>query len=152
LGAACALAHLATPSLLLAQSPFETWVSRFKPRALARGVSEETFTRVMQGLKPDQTVFALLNNQDEFKEQLWQYLNRRVSDFRVVTGKERAKEYEALLGKIEQEYGVDRYILLSLWGNESSYGDVVDNPKYMRPVIPALAALASGEPRRRAYW
>ncbi|MGA8889426.1 MAG: peptidoglycan-binding protein, partial [Pseudolabrys sp.] len=26
------------------------------------------------------------------------------------------------------------------------------NPKYMRPVIPALAALASGEPRRRAYW
>ncbi len=34
----------------------------------------------------------------------------------------------------------------------SSYGDVVDNPKYMRPVIPALAALAYGEPRRRRYW
>jgi lytic murein transglycosylase len=35
---------------------------------------------------------------------------------------------------------------------ESSYGDVIDNPKYMRPVIPALAALAWGEPRRRRYW
>jgi lytic murein transglycosylase len=29
---------------------------------------------------------------------------------------------------------------------------VVTNPKYMRPVIPALAALAWSEPRRRAYW
>ena len=35
---------------------------------------------------------------------------------------------------------------------ESSFGDVIVNPKYMRPVIPALAALAWGEPRRRAYW
>jgi lytic murein transglycosylase len=35
---------------------------------------------------------------------------------------------------------------------ESSFGDVMDNPKYMRPVIPALAALAFGEPRRRKYW
>ena len=34
----------------------------------------------------------------------------------------------------------------------SSYGDVIDNPKYMRPVIPALAALAWREPRRRTYW
>ncbi len=29
---------------------------------------------------------------------------------------------------------------------------MIDNPKYMRPVIPALAALAWGEPRRRTYW
>jgi membrane-bound lytic murein transglycosylase B len=29
---------------------------------------------------------------------------------------------------------------------------VVTNPKYMRPVIPALAALAWREPRRRRYW
>ena len=29
---------------------------------------------------------------------------------------------------------------------------MIDNPKYMRPVIPALAALAWREPRRRTYW
>jgi len=39
-----------------------------------------------------------------------------------------------------------------LWGMESSFGDLVVNPKYMRPVIPALAALAWGEPHRRSYW
>ena len=58
----------------------------------------------------------------------------------------------ACLSRIEKDYGVDRYILLGLWGMESSFGDVVTNPKYMRPVIPALAALAWGEPRRRKYW
>jgi membrane-bound lytic murein transglycosylase B len=153
LGAASALVHLASPSLAMAQSPaFENWVNRLRPRALARGVSETTFDRVMRGLKPDTSVYDLLNNQDEFNEQLWQYINRRVSDFRVVTGTERATELAPLLARIEQDYGVDRWILLSLWGNESSYGDVVDNPKYMRPVIPALAALAYGAPRRRPYW
>ena len=44
-------------------------------------------------LKPDTAVFALVRNQDEFKEQLWQYLNRRVSDWRIITGKERAKDH-----------------------------------------------------------
>jgi len=106
----------------------------------------------MRGLKPDTSVYGLLNNQDEFKEALWQYLNRRVSEVRIATGQARAKEYAPLLDRIERDYGVDRHIMLSLWGNESSYGDVVDNPKYMRPVIPALAALAYGAPRRRKYW
>jgi len=106
----------------------------------------------MRGLKPDTSVYGLLDNQDEFKEAIWQYLNRRVSELRIATGQARAKEYAPLLERIERDYGVDRYIMLSLWGNESSYGDVVDNPKYMRPVIPALAALAYGAPRRRKYW
>src|SRR5438270_208307 len=83
-GAASALACLACsgiPSIARAQSPaFENWVNKFRPKALARGVSEATYARVMQGLKPDTTVYELLNNQDEFQEKLWQYLNRRVSD------------------------------------------------------------------------
>jgi len=133
-------------------SGFENWVAAFRSRAIARGVSEATYDRVMRGLKPDTAVYALISNQDEFKEQLWQYLNRRVSDWRIITGKEKAKENAALLGRIERDYGVDRHIMLAFWGIESSYGDVIDNPKYMRPVIPALAALAYGEPRRRKYW
>src|SRR6185436_1356693 len=84
--------------------------------------------------------------------QMWQYINRRCSEWRVTTGKERNKEHDALLKRLEADYGVSRFDLLGLWGIESSFGDVIDNPKYMRPVIPALAALAYGEPRRRRYW
>jgi lytic murein transglycosylase len=138
---------------LAAQSPaFARWVAAFRPRALARGVSPATYDHVMDSITPDTSVFDQFRAQPEFTEQLWQYVNRRCSDWRVITGKERAKEYAPLLGRIEKDYGVDRYILLGLWGMESSFGDVIVNPKYMRPVIPALAALAYGEPRRRRYW
>jgi membrane-bound lytic murein transglycosylase B len=139
----------------LAQSSrltFPQWVEKFRPRARARGVSEATYNRVMGATKPDTAVSALQRSQPEFREPLWQYVNRRVSDWRVMTGKARAVEHAALIERIETQYGVDRYLMLGLWGMESAFGDVVVSPKYMRPVIPALAALAWGEPRRRAYW
>jgi peptidoglycan lytic transglycosylase B len=135
------------------QTPaFAHWVAGFRPRALKRGISEQTYDRVMDAVTPDISVFAEYRSQPEFTELMWQYINRRCSGWRVTTGKERAKEYAGLLARVEKDYGVDRYILLGLWGMESSFGDVMTNPKYMRPVIPALAALAWGEPRRRAYW
>jgi lytic murein transglycosylase len=97
-------------------------------------------------------VFALQAAQPEFHEQTWQYLNRRVSDWRLTTGRQKAREHGALLARIEKDYGVDRYLLLALWGIESAYGDPLVQRNHMRPVFPALAALAWGEPRRRAYW
>ena len=106
----------------------------------------------MSAVTPDTRVLAEYRAQPEFTEQVWQYINRRCSDWRVITGKERATQYADLLGRIEKDYGIDRYIMLGLWGMESSFGDVIVNRKYMRPVIPALAALAWGEPRRRTYW
>ena len=131
---------------------FEHWVARFRPYALKRGVSAGTYDRVMHTISPDMSVFEALHKQPEFTEKMWQYINRRCSDWRVITGKERAREYAGLLDRIENDYGVDRYIMLGLWGMESSFGDVVTNMKYMRPIIPALAALAWRDPRRRRYW
>ncbi len=150
-----AMTTLAWDASLYAQSSklsFQQWVENFRARAKARGISDATYTRVMGAIKPDTSVYALDRAQPEFNEEVWQYLNRRVSDWRITTGKERAREYAPLLERIEREYGVDRYIMLGLWGMESAFGDVVLNPKHMRPTIPALAALAWGEPRRRGYW
>ena len=150
-----AFAALTGSGSLLAQPSrptFEDWVETFRARARARGVSDATYSRVMGAIRPDTSVYALDRAQPEFHEQVWQYLNRRVSDWRIITGKERAREQAALLERIERQYGVDRYAMLGLWGMESAFGDVVVNPKHMRPIIPALSALAWGEPRRRAYW
>src|SRR3954468_18139201 len=102
---------------------FERWVETFRARALKRGVSDATYTRVVRGLTPDNSVFAEIRNQPEFNQKLWQYLNRRVSDWRIVTGKEKAKEQAPLLSRIEQDYGVARGVILGLWGIESAYGD-----------------------------
>ncbi len=150
-GLAGGLAAFAMPVSADAAQSFEHWRAKFKPRALRRGISAETYDRVM-ALKPDTSVYALKRAQPEFQEKLWQYLNRRVSDWRIAMGQERAREYAALLDRLERDYGVDRFLLVAIWGIESGYGELMVNRKYMRPVIPALAALAWGEPRRRKYW
>ncbi|MGZ9124656.1 MAG: lytic murein transglycosylase, partial [Candidatus Binatia bacterium] len=154
LALASGVATLVSPLPLLAapDSGFARWVANFKARAVARGISEKTYDRVMNAVTPDTSVYALQRSQPEFSEAMWQYINRRCSEWRVNTGRERAKQHADLLRRIERDYGVDRYVLLGLWGMESSFGDVIENPKYMRQVIPALAALAYGEPRRRKYW
>ena len=153
--ALAAAASIALPLDALAQSaaqPFEQWVETFRARARARGISDATYNRVMSGLKPDMGVFALQRSQPEFSEQLWQYLNRRVSEWRITYGKERAREFAPLLARIEKDHGVAPVTLLGLWGMETAFGDPVVQQNHFRPVFPSLAALAWGEPRRRAYW
>jgi membrane-bound lytic murein transglycosylase B len=147
-------AVFANPLAAFAAAPpgFDQWRERFRAHALAKGVSEATWARVMGRIEPDMSVFKELRSQPEFSEELWQYINRRVSDWRIVNGREALRKNEALFARIEQDYGVERGTLLALWGVESAYGDPLVQQNHMRPVFPALAALAWNEPRRRAYW
>src|SRR5258707_1151197 len=151
LGAGVLLAH---PVAAFAAAPpgFDQWRDGFRARALARGISEATWTRVMGHIEPDMSVFKQMRNQPEFNEQIWQYINRRVSDWRIIAGKEALKKNEALLARIEKDFGVESGTLLALWGVESAFGDPLVQQNHMRPVFPSLAALAWNEPRRRAYW
>ena len=46
-------------------------VKAFRPRALAKGVSEATYDRVMGAVTPDTRVLDLISNQDEFIHQIY---------------------------------------------------------------------------------
>lgn len=140
------------PAEAAAPAGFEEWRDKFRARASARGVSDATYKRVMGRIEPDMRVFTLIRSQPEFNEQLWQYINRRVSDWRLIAGKETLKQYGSLFDRIERDFGVERGTLLALWGVETAYGDPLVQKNHMRPVFPSLAALAWNEPRRRAYW
>ncbi|MCX7308200.1 MAG: lytic murein transglycosylase [Afipia sp.] len=144
----------AVPDAVLAASPqgFDQWRDNFRTRALAKGISDATYTRVMGRIEPDMSVFDKIGKQPEFNEQLWQYINRRVSDWRLAAGKVALQKYEGLFTQIEKDFGVERGTLLALWGVETAYGDPLVQQNHMRPVFPSLAALAWNEPRRRAYW
>src|ERR1700682_2084675 len=151
IGAGALLAH---PLAAFAAAPpgFDQWRDGFRARALAKGISQATWTRVMGRIEPDMSVFKQMQKQPEFYEQIWQYINRRVSDWRIINGREALKKNEALLARIEQGFGVERGTLLALWGVESAYCDPLVQQNHMTPVFPSLAALAWNEPRRRAYW
>jgi membrane-bound lytic murein transglycosylase B len=51
-------ALLARPVAAFAASPgFDRWRDKFRARALAKGVSEATWARVMGSIEPDMSVF-----------------------------------------------------------------------------------------------
>ena len=150
-----ACAGLLLPRPAIAEKPrasFDQWIAAFRSKALAHGIAEETYARVMLGVHPDTAGLEAIGSQPEFNEQLWQYLNRRVSDWRIIAGREKAKEYGPLLSRIERDFGVEPGVMLGVWGVESTYGDPTVQKNHMRPVIPSLATLAWAEPRRRTYW
>src|SRR5260221_10555659 len=105
LGAGVLLAH---PVAAFAAAPpgFDQWRDGFRARALARGISEATWTRVMGHIEHDMSVFKQVRNQPEFNEQIWQYINRRVSNWRIIAGKEALKKNEAVFARTGRDYGV----------------------------------------------
>jgi len=153
LAALGATALIARPfGAVAAPASFEGWRESFRRRALAKGISEATWNRAMARVQPDTTVFKEMQSQPEFTEETWQYINRRVSDWRIIHGKAALKNNEALFARIERDFGVERGTLLALWGVESAFGDPLVQQNHMRPIFPSLAALAWNAPRRKAYW
>lgn len=130
---AAALSTALAGSAVVARMPIDDWLAALRPRVLARGVSAATFERVTAGLAPDLRVLDEVRNQPELREELWQYRNRRVSEWRLVTGKEKRVEHAELLARIERDYGVPPAVILGLWGNESAYGDPVVQRNHARP-------------------
>jgi membrane-bound lytic murein transglycosylase B len=59
--------------------------------------------------------------------------------------------HRGLLDRIEQAYGVDRHIVVAIWGLESSYGEVLDDPKIVKSVVRSLATLAYADRRRARF-
>src|SRR5260370_41349236 len=82
-------ALLASPLAALAAAPpgFDQWPDGFRARALAKGVSDATWTRVMGRIEPDISVFRQMQKQPEFNEQIWHYIQPRASEWRSMTGR-----------------------------------------------------------------
>jgi membrane-bound lytic murein transglycosylase B len=87
-------------------------------------------------------VLEKARSQAEFSRTIWDYLDLTVTDHRIVNGRELLHENARLLARIEARYGVDRHILVAIWGMESSYGAILDNPQRVRGTIRSLATLA----------
>ena len=71
----------------------------------------------------------------------------RVTPAVVRRGRELAREYRTVLGRIESAYDVQRRFIMAIWGIETRYGRVTGNT----PVFQALATLA-WEPRRSEFF
>ena len=120
------------------QSGFEDWIRGFRARALRQGISADVFDRAFAGVQYDADVIRRDRNQSEFTKTIWEYLDSAASDARVNNGKAALRKHGALLGRIEAQYGVDKDVIVAIWGLESAYGTF----RGSNPVIGSLATLA----------
>ena len=129
------------------KSGFERWIAGFRMRAQTKGISADTFDRAFSGIEYSDYVIEKDRNQSEFTKALWDYLDSAVSDNRVINGKAALRKHHKLLDEIEAKFGVDKEIVVAIWGLESAYGEVRGD----NPLIGSLATLAY-DGRRGAFF
>lgn len=117
---------------------FGAFVEGLWPEAKARGVSRRTFDAAFAGVTPDPKVMELTRKQAEFVRPVWDYLAKAVADERLAKGRSMSTQWAATLATLEQRYGVDRSVILGVWGMETNFGSTFGNNN----VIRALATLA----------
>jgi len=129
------------------QSGLESWITAFRARSLAQGITGQTYDSAMKGVRYDAGVIKRDRNQSEFTKTIWDYLDTAVSDLRIRNGRSALGEWDSTLNAIEAKYGVEKEIVTAIWGLESAYGTFRGSGL----VISSLATLAY-DGRRAAFF
>jgi hypothetical protein len=122
---------------------FQAFLAGLWPEAQARGVSRRTFEAAIAGLTLDPALTKPVK-QAEFVKPIWTYVAGAVTDRRIATGREKARELAPALADIERRYGVDPYVVLAIWGVETSFGSFTGEKDALR----SLATLAFASERK----
>ena len=100
---------------------FENWLSSFKTFASSKGISDETIKIAFKNVKFLDQVIKYDRKQPEFFEDTITYVSKRANNFRKNKAKKLLKENKSLFVKVENEFNVEKEILLSLWGIETNF-------------------------------
>jgi len=141
-------------AVVLASNPDTTtaqglanWVEEFRARALSQGISATTFDTAMKGASYDAAIIKRDRNQAEFTKTIWDYLDTAVSDLRIQNGQAALAKWTPTLNRIEAQFGVEKEVIVAIWGLESAYGTF----RGSEPVINGLTTLAY-DARRTAFF
>lgn len=145
LACAFAVALSTMPGTASADASFQRFVDGFRDDARRAGVSSETYRQAFAGVGPDPDVLKRAEHQPEFTKPIWEYLESAVSASRIENGRKMLRQYGSVLARLEERYGVDRHVILAIWGMETAYGSYMGD-KY---TIQALATLAWRGSRQR---
>ncbi len=127
------------PAVTTAESAeFSAWLTGFRDRAIAGGIRADVVDAAMSGLQPDAEIIARDRNQSEFTKTIWEYLDSAASDVRIGNGRAALRRHQDTLEQIEARYGVDKEVVVAVWGLESAYGSY----RGSTPILQALATLA----------
>ena len=126
----------------LTQSRFDEWVGDIRARAVAEGVSDDTWALALQGLAPDPVVIARRAAAAEINQTLTDYVQRLLNG----RGRRARAKFLAMpqLQEIELRQGVPPGPLVAFWGMESDYGGNIGDRDALRATATHGAAGSGG--------
>lgn len=107
----------------------------------------EDLHALFQGQTINRKVLVLMDKQWEAKPY-YSYAQLFVTPANIKTGKEQLLQHKALLDRIETTFGVDREIVVAIWGMETRYGSRQGN----YAVLQTLITLFDAYPRRSDFY
>ena len=113
------------PSFADNNSDFLVWKEKFKKVALQNDISEKTFDKVMANVKFLPNVIKYDRYQPEFYEDTKTYVTKRTSSKKVSKGLNFYKKNSNLINTIEDQYNINKELLLALMGIETNFGTYV---------------------------
>ena len=129
------------------EQDFSIWLNTFKTKAIKSGISKKVVEDVMADAKFLPKVIEYDRYQPEFYENTFTYIKKRTSKKKVYDGLKLYKKEKNIIDKIENEYGVEKELLLALMGIETNFG------KYLgkMDIVSSLATL-SFDKRRSQFF
>lgn len=126
---------------------FDAWLTGFRARAVASGISEPTMARAARAIGYVPQVIERDRNQAEFNRTMEDYLAIAASDERIALGREKLRRHDRVLQAIEDRFGVEKQVMVAIWGMESFFGTQMGDA----PVLAALATLTFDGRRARLF-
>ena len=102
---------------------FAAFLAGLRPEAARQGITQATFDAAFAGLTSDPNVLGAMRHAPEYGKPFGPYLASLASPSRIAVGLRKSAQLAATLQAVEQKFGVDAQILISIWGVESSFGD-----------------------------
>ncbi len=126
---------------------FNNWLKDFKKEAISLGVSEKVVNEVMSNAKFLPKVIEYDRYQPEFYEDTFTYIKKRSSKKKLREGLKLYKKEKLIIDKVENEFKIEKELLLALMGIETNFG------KYLgkMDIISSLATL-SFDKRRSEFF
>ena len=126
---------------------FNIWLNKFKMKAIQEGISKKTVNSVMDKAIFLPKVIEYDRYQPEFYEDTKTYVSKRTSKDRVKKGIKIYKKNKSLINIVDEEFDVEKELLLALMGIETNYGTYLGK----MDIISSLATL-SFDKRRSEFF
>jgi|TARA_B110001452_G_scaffold265178_1_gene269437 membrane-bound lytic murein transglycosylase B len=134
-------------SVLAGNSEFNLWLTNFKIKAVSSGVSKKVVNEVMSDAIFLPKVIEYDRFQPEFYESTRTYIKKRTSKNKVKKGLDLYKKEKRTINKIENEFFVEKELLLALMGIETNFGNYLGK----MDIVSSLATL-SFDKRRSEFF